>query len=59
MLSMSQSYRMGMWLAGFMSMLLEFCDDLTLGTICGKTYALNCQEVCDAIARRPVSEYRY
>jgi hypothetical protein len=41
------------------SIILEFCDDLTLGTICGTTCAPGYQEVRDEIAHRPVSKYRY
>lgn len=45
--------------ASLMIEILEFCDDLTLRTMCGKTCAPICREVCDAVAYRPVSEYRY
>ena len=43
----------------FVSQILEFCDDLTLGTMCGKTCAPIYQEVRDAVAHRPVSKCRH
>jgi len=38
--------------------ILEFCDNLTSGTMCGTTCAPAYQEVRDADAYRPVSECR-